>query len=138
MKNLKILASLLAIMLFISCNSDDDKNAQPTLKGEWKLIEVNGTIAGINDEFEPGVITWNFNPQTETFAVVNNNTDESKQDVFDTGTYSYDIVPATATNSTCGQTIELDDVDYGCFIITNTTLQINQGEADGIILKLIR
>lgn len=138
MKNLKILASLFAIMLFIGCNSDDDKNAQATLKGEWKLIEVNGTIAGINDEFESGLITWNFNPQTETFAVVNNNTDESKQDVFDTGTYSYNIVPATTTNSVCGQTIELDNVNYGCFTLTSTTLQINQGEADGTILKFIR
>lgn len=138
MRNLKILAILSAVMLFLGCNSDDDQNTQVTLQGQWKLIEVSGTIAGINDEFEPGVITWNFNPQTETFAVVNNNTDESKQDVFDTGTYSYDIVPATTTNSVCGQTIELDDVNYGCFTTTSTTLQINQGEADGIILKFIR
>lgn len=137
MKNFKLL-SLFALLLLLGCNSDDDNRNDVTLSGEWKLIEVNGTIAGIRHEFEPGIIKWNFNISNNTFTVINNNTDEAKQDVFESGTYTYSIVSNDATPEICSQALVLDGTNYGCFNVTNTSLQINQGEADGIIIKLIR
>lgn len=137
MKNLKILSSIFSIFLLIGCNNDDDNNSDSVLNGKWKLVEVNGTIAGITDEFEPGTITWTFNPSNHSFTVVNNNTDSSLMDIFDSGIYDYSVLNANSTQS-CAQTVTLDETDYGCIILTNTTLQINQGEADGIIIKLIR
>lgn len=138
MKNLKLITILIITAIFSSCNNDDDKNTEATLAGNWKLIETSGTIAGTTDTFTPGTITWNFNVNEGLFTVINNNADENAQDVFDSGIYSYSFVQSPLANSICNKTIKLDDVDYGCFTITNTTLQINQGEADGLILKFIR
>lgn len=137
MKNLKLL-SLFALLILLGCNGDDDNRNDITLSGEWKLIEVNGTIAGIRHLFVPGIIKWNFNTSNHTFTVVNNNTDETKQDVLESGTYTYSIEGNDATPELCNQTLVLDGTNYGCYSITTTTLQINQGEADGIIIKLIR
>ena len=137
MKKIQLI-SLFAIMILFSCNNDDDKSNDTSLRGMWKLVEVNGTIAGIRDQFEPGTIQWNFNTSNTTFTVVNNNTDESKQDVFESGTYNYSITNNDMTPETCARSLVLDGTNYGCYIVTNTTLQINQGEADGIILKFIR
>lgn len=138
MKNLKLFAVLIITIIFSSCSNDEDKKTEATIAGSWKLIETNGTIGGITDTFTPGTITWNFNVSNGTFTVVNNNTDENAQDVFDSGTYSYSFVQSPIANSICSQTIKLNGADYGCFAITKTTLQINNGEADGIILKFIR
>jgi len=137
MKKIQLI-SLFAIMILFSCNNDDDNSNDTSLRGVWKLIEVNGTIAGIRDQFEPGTIQWNFNTSNTTFTVVNNNTDESKQDVFESGTYNYSITNNDMTPEICTRSLVLDGTNYGCYIVTTTTLQINQGEADGIILKFIR
>lgn len=137
MKNSKLIG-IFILLLFIGCNSDDRTQHDVTLSGEWKLIEVNGTIAGIRHLFEPGTIKWNFNASNHTFTVVNNNTDDSKLDVFDSGTYTYALQDNDATPETCSRTLVLEGTNYGCYAVTTTTLQINQGEADGIILKLIR
>lgn len=137
MKKIQLLC-LFAIMILLGCNNDDDNRNDTSLQGTWKLIEVNGTIAGIRDQFEPGVIQWNFNTSNHTFTVVNNNTDESKQDIFDSGTYGYFIESFDVSPGTCNKNIFLEGVNYGCYSTTTASLQINQGEADGIILKFIR
>ena len=51
------------ILVVLSCNSDDDvqQNTEPTLFGPWSLVNVSGGFAGVNDDFEIGTITWNFN-----------------------------------------------------------------------------
>jgi len=140
MKNLKLLTILIATILFSNCSDDfdDKKTAETTLSGNWNLIEVNGTIMGGKSLFAPGVITWNFNAANNTFTVVNNNTDESALDSFDSGTYSYSVIASPVANSTCSQTIELNGGDYGCLLLTSNSLQINDGAADGIILKFVR
>lgn len=138
MKILKLL-SFFAITLLLGCNNnDDDSGHDTTLSGQWKLVEVSGTITGIRDQFAPGTIEWNFNTSDQTFRVVNNNTDANKQDVFESGTYDYSFAANEIAPDLCNRTIVLDGTNYGCFMATTTTLQINQGEADGIIIKLIR
>lgn len=138
MKNLKLLSVFLIAMIFSNCNNDDDKTGTTTLNGSWKLIETSGTIAGTTDTFAPGTITWNFNDADSTFTVVNNNTDQDALDIFDSGAYPFTIVQAPIANSICNEFLELDGTDYGCFYITNNTLQTNEGSADGIILKFTR
>lgn len=137
MKTLQLL-SLFAMILLSGCNNDDDNKNDTSLQGTWKLIEVNGTIAGIRHQFEPGTIQWNFNTSNHTFTVVNNNTDDSKQDVFESGNYGYFIENHDVSPGTCNKNIFLEGVNYGCYSTTATSLQINQGEADGLILKFIR
>lgn len=137
MKKIQLLC-LFAIMILLGCNNDDDNRNDTSLQGTWKLIEVNGTIAGIRDQFEPGTIQWNFNTSNHTFTVVNNNTDESKQDVFESGNYGYFIESHDVSPGTCNKNIFLEGANYGCYSTTSTSLQINNGEADGIILKFVR
>ena len=139
MKKLKLLTLLIAVIFFSSCNNDDDnKTTETTIAGNWNLIEINSTIMGGKFTFAPGVITWNFNTTTNTFTVVNNNTDASAIYIFNSGTYPYEIIASPIANSICNQSIELNDADYGCLLLTSNSLQINDGAADGIVFKFIR
>lgn len=138
MKILKLASVLIIALMFSNCSNDDDRNDEETLSGMWKLIEVKGSIAGTNDTFEPGLITWNFNPSTQTFTVVNKNTDEEARDIFESGTYPYKVVTSPIANSTCNKSIELNSANFGCITIIQSTLQINDGAADGEILNFIR
>lgn len=70
--------------------------------------------------------------------MVNTNTDEAKQDLFETGTYDYGMQANTATPELCNEVILLNGIDYGCFGIDNGQLIISQIEADGYYIKLIR
>lgn len=138
MKNFKLASLLVIAVIFSSCINDDDRSNEGTLTGSWKLIEVKGSIAGTNDTFEPGLITWNFNPSTQTFTVVNKNTDEEARDIFESGTYPYKVITSPIANSVCNKSIELNSADFGCIMITKSMLQINNGATDGEILNLTR
>lgn len=53
-------------MLLASCSSNDDnESTQPeSLNGIWNIKNIQGGFAGIDDDYETGVITWTFNNQT--------------------------------------------------------------------------
>lgn len=129
---------LLALFLGSCCNQDDGNPIGNSLSGKWHLVQVSGSFAGINHLFEPGTISWEFDTVNHKFKVVNTNTDEGKQDLFETGTYGYGMQANTATPELCNEVILLNDIDYGCFGIDNDQLIINQIEADGYYIKLIR
>ena len=121
----------------ISCNNTDDNNPTPqNVEGTWRLASVRGGIAGINDEFSDGSIVWTFETGGN-ISVLNSNTDESKQDLIETGDYVYTFQPNPVTPETCAENIYIDGVSYGCYTIDGNTLTMNQVESDGyeVILK---
>ncbi len=131
---------ILFIVLFLNscCNQDDGNPVENSLNGKWHLVQVSGSFAGINHLFEPGTISWEFNDSNHKFKVINTNTDESLQDLFETGTYDFAIQTNTATPELCNEVIHLDGIDYGCFGIDDNELIISQIETDGYYIKLIR
>jgi len=136
MKTRLFLASIFA--LAISCNSGD--SGSPTsqnVEGVWRLVSVRGGIAGINHEFNDGSITWTFE-SNGTVSVWNTNTDDTKQDLIETGDYIYTFQPNPITPENCAENIYIDNVSYGCYSINGNTLTMNQVESDGFEVTLKR
>ncbi|WP_179353469.1 hypothetical protein [Winogradskyella vidalii] len=114
-------------LIFFSCNSDDDapQSSTTTLHGNWSLINVNGGFPGVNDDFESGLITWNFD-DTE-ITVTNNNTHNVIHSGYPSGIYTYDVI-TTATDTT----LVIENTNSKIITLTNNQLVIDQGvAADG-------
>lgn len=130
-----ILPLTLLLLFFLSgCSNDSNPNTD-TVQGQWKLINVSGTFAGIDNDFEPGLITWDFNPTTQTVTVVNNNTDTNKWDIFETGVYNYLIVDSP--DFPCGEIIKIDGIEMGCFSVAGNEFVIDQSIADGFRVQFV-
>jgi hypothetical protein len=122
----------LLLVILPSCSNDSNPNAD-TVQGQWKLINVSGTFAGIDNDFEPGLITWDFNATTQTVTVVNNNTDPNLWDIFETGVYNYQIVEVP--DYPCSEIIKIDGIEMGCFSVTDNEFVIDQSIADGFRIQ---
>lgn len=133
-KSLSILGIVIAVMA-MGCSSDSNSSHDSIVDGQWKLVHVSGSFTGIASDFDPGIITWDFNPTTQTVTVVNNNTDDSKTDIFETGVYNYQIV-AGENPQLCAEVIKIDNVEMGCFSIVDGNLQIDQAFLDGYTVTL--
>ncbi len=132
---------LFATFIFInvtlsSCSNDNNFTNKNSVEGRWKLVNVTGTFAGINNNFTYGIITWDFNSITQTVTVVNNNTDSNLWDVLETGVYNYQFI--NNPDSPCGESIEIDGSIFGCYSVDNEYLVIDQSIADGFAITLKR
>ena len=136
MKKLFTFLSFLILFLLTSCSNDSTSAKNNTITGQWKLVNVSGTFAGINDNFPEGMITWDFNPITQTVTVTNNNTNANLWDVFETGVYNFQFV--NNPEFPCGESIEIDGSLYGCYSFANDSLIIDQSIADGFAITLKR
>ena len=134
MKKISFLITVLIFTTLIGCSRDSESSTPNTILGKWKLINVAGTFGGINNNFPPGRITWNFNPNTLTVDVVNNNTDPNLWDILETGTYSYHYI--NNPDSPCGESVESDGSVFGCYTFVNDSLIIDQSIADGFAITL--
>ncbi|WP_242135540.1 hypothetical protein [Aestuariivivens marinum] len=133
---------LLAIVLSVtSCSLKNDTDQdQQTYKSLWHLINVSGGVSGVNDSFSLGTIVWSFNETTLKLTIENDNTDDTKQDGWDSGTYDYLL---DQTDSRDFLTISGTEVGELIFTSENTMI-INENEkstgtaADGLIYTLQR
>jgi len=127
---------LLLVLLAISCNSDDDgaQNNEPTLHGQWSLINVSGGFAGIDDDYESDIIIWDFNQDTQEITVTNTNIELIIYDGLPSGVYDYDVITTQDTS-----TITIEGIDFEITTLTNSQLILDQGvAADGFLLRFIR
>lgn len=88
---------LILTLVTWSCDTNDD-GQQPSskkLEGTWSLVNVSGGFAGVDDDFETGLITWNFNTTSSEITVANNNTATVVYDGLPSGTYNYQIIAST-------------------------------------------
>jgi hypothetical protein len=115
------LLMILGIVLFTSCNSNnnDDLTESESIIGIWNVKNISGGIAGIEDEYETGIITWVFNDQTLT--VENNESQGNIYSGFESGTYNYSATEINGINY-----IIIDNAEYGGYILSNNNLIINQ------------
>jgi hypothetical protein len=118
---------LILIISFLSLNncslSNDSVTTPQVIKIYWNLVNTSGGVAGVDDDFQIGTITWSFNEATEILTVVNNNTDNTKQDFLDSGEYGFSVL-------TVGEDLFLviDSVEIGRFTVTSNQLIINGNE----------
>lgn len=131
MKTKYFLVVALVLCIFLSCSSNDD--TIPTATTEWNLISVTGGLAGVDDTFDSGLITWTFNSNTNTVIVVNNNTDDTLIDFFDSGTYTY---VTTVVGSDIHVTI--DGIEFGVITQTASQMTLDQQALDGYLVTFTK
>ncbi len=125
------------IILFTSCSNDEESTTLESLNGIWNVKNISGGIAGINDDYDDGTITWTFTNQMLT--VENNESQGNLYSGFESGTYNY-----TVSEINGFQYIFINNVEFGSYALATNSLIIDQNEtssgagADGFILQLER
>jgi hypothetical protein len=125
---------LLGIIFFTNCSNDDEPTELESYNGTWNIKNISGGIAGIEDEYETGIITWTFNNQILT--VENNAVQGYIYSGFESGTYNYSTSEINGINY-----IIINNTIFGSYTLSLTSLTINQNESasgsidDGFILQ---
>ena len=116
------------LFLAIGCSEDDDTSPNPNLsgvQGEWNLVNVTGGLIGLNENFEKGVIVWEFNEGKKILKITNNNT-TNVYDVLPSGTYAYSILTVNDSKE-----LIIDDKNIGNFELTTDQFTIDDQFRDG-------
>ena len=132
----KLMMLLAGMAMLTACSGDDNETIYdngPLEPVAWKLVNVSGSIAGIDEDYEEGVITWVFNTDN-TVTITNNNTDEMKTDFFDSGNYVYGYTENPDNTAACANVIVIDNINFGCVNVLGDTMTFNQAYDDGYIL----
>ena len=121
-----------------SCNNDDSIQAT-TINGTWNLKNISGGLAGINDDYNQGIIKWIFDSQALTLTVENNNSKNTIYYGFESGIYSYSILESGGNSY-----LIVEDTEFGGYTLTENNLMIDQNKtstgsgADGFVIALER
>lgn len=130
---------LVIYILFLSCSNDDDSNTNDDflLNGQFSLVNVSGGLLGIDDDFEIGLIIWDFDGNNWILTVDNNNTANSVCDGLPSGTYNYQILTTTGENDYL--VIDGMNLSYGITSSESAELILDEGVAlDGFLLSFNR
>lgn len=139
-RNFLIVFSFLFILT--SCSLDNENNndeEQQVILSFWHLRDTSGGFAGVSDQFELDTVVWFFDETNGTITIENNNTDDTKQDAFDSGTYTYSII----TDDT-DQFIIIDGNELGEITVDLTDFIIDENNtsnglvADGFVYSFQR
>jgi hypothetical protein len=128
---------ILGIVLFISCSKQDESTKLESRDGIWQVKNISGGFAGIDDEYETGVITWTFNNQILT--VENNENQGHIFSGFESGTYNYTVSEIDGINY-----IIINNAEFGSYTLSRNELIIDQNikksgtGADRFILQFNR
>lgn len=136
----KIILPLLSVLLLSlsSCNNDDDKTTTDPLLRKWTLVHAEGGFAGTEYDFEEGVITWKFKADGSV-EVINNNTDENKPNILDSGTYDYEAVDNPSEIEGCDESMHVDTYIFYCYSIdANGQLILDDSPVDGLKYTFVK
>ncbi len=120
-------------LLMVSCSNNDDEqqNSNPTLDGSWSLVNVSGGFAGIDYDFEVGLITWVFNQGDLELTVTNTNTTNVIYDGLPSGVYDYEVLTPTGEDTS----VIINTFNYTITTLSSSQLVLNEGIAfDGFLL----
>jgi hypothetical protein len=129
------------LFLLTSCSINDNNNndLQPIVLSFWHLTNTTGGISGVDDSFELDTVVWFFDEINGSLTVSNNNTEETKEDALESGTYTFSIVPEGDKNF-----IIIDGIELGEITVNEPNFVINEnitsdGEtSDGFIYTFQR
>ena len=141
MKNVILfLFMFFGLTTFMGCDKKDNTTQMETLNGKWNLKNISGGFAGVDDDFEMGLVTWTFDQTSSTLSVVNNSTQEFIYSGYETGTYNYIIFSYSNGN----KYMIINGTEHGKYLIQGNLLTINENElqsgagADGFIFEFVR
>lgn len=142
MKKFIVLLVALSASFLTAC--DEDLAATPVnnppaefADGEWHLVQVTGSIAGINHTYEPGTITWTFNDDG-TVDVINTNTNDNLTDFFETGNYEFTFAPNEDTPDMCAEVLMIENINFGCQVANDEEMTLTNTWADGYQLRFTK
>lgn len=118
-----LLILLISFFTLTNCSVNEDDTQQKVIEVYWSLTNTSGGIAGVNDNFDRGIIKWVFNEFNETLIVENGNTDDTKVDGLDSGTYSYSILEVGENSF-----LVIDSEEAGRITITTSKLTLDENE----------
>lgn len=127
----KLLLIIFTCTLCLSSSCDNDNSSDKT--ESWFLVNISGGIAGINEDFEKGIIVWTFNSE-DSLLIVENTTGSTNG--FESGIYSYSIL-----NVNGNRYLIVENNEIGGLVTSSNQLTIDQNMqssgsgADGFILK---
>jgi hypothetical protein len=136
MQKIMMFIFLSLLVITASC-SDTNDDINDLLDGEWHVANINGGLAGINDEYIHGTIIWSFDSQTSKLTVTNNNTANTLYDGLESEEYPYSILTKNEVLY-----LLIDGQEFGGITLSQNELMLNQNElstgsgADGFILLL--
>ncbi|MEC3908859.1 hypothetical protein VOI54_17660 [Tamlana sp. 2201CG12-4] len=113
---MKYLFIIICLITLTSCSISDDTPDNEVSITQWSLINVSGGLAGINTDFESGIIVWRFNNLDGTLSVLNNNDDNSLEDGLDSGTYNHLFIEKDEDLF-----LTIDGIEYGLVTISEDT-----------------
>jgi hypothetical protein len=127
MKNLITLLIITALCTnLISCESSDDNGTRSyisPIEGRWNLTNVSGGFIGINQNYKPGEIIWDFNAKDSKVIVTNDSkvTQEKNYNGLESGKYSYSVFTEKKI-----EYISIEGSEYGLLKTDRGILVINQ------------
>lgn len=127
MKALKYSLSILLIsmlVLFAGCEKETFLKAKTRsesgIKGTWNLVHVYGGIAGIDEQYAHGDVTWTF---TSTNLVVADNTSGTAYFFLPSGTYQYNVIQSGSLTY-----LSIENSELGQFVISGNDMNIDQNK----------
>lgn len=128
MKNLitLLMITVLCTGLIISCESSDDSGTlsdSNPIEGRWNLTNVSGGFIGLNQDYKPGVISWNFDTKNSKIVVVNddNGNQEKNYNGLKSGKYSYTVFTEKKIDY-----ISIEGTEFGLLKTDRDVIVINQ------------
>ncbi len=130
---------VMSLVLLVSCTNDSNSIQIDTINGSWNLTNISEGLAGIDDDYDTGIIKWIFDSQNLTLTVENNNLSNTIYDGFESGIYMYSILEINGNSY-----LLIEDIEFGGYTVTQNNLMIDQNEistgsgADGFVLRFER
>lgn len=92
----------------------------PSIHGTWNLANVSGGVAGIDEDYEPGVVIWSFDVELSILTVDNNDENGSGYTGVRNGPHPYNLLKQNNTNY-----LFVRGREIGRIIIIDGNLMIN-------------
>ena len=150
MKSIFATIFALTIILITSCTHDSNSSElSDSLDGRWNLSNVSGGFAGVDIDYEQGLVSWNFNPGTLILTVENSVINNGPQSTFlpvQSGDYAYIVLEFNGNKYLTIEGVGIyENGEFGRFEINEAgDMIIDQGEssegeaADVYILSFLR
>lgn len=138
MKSNTLILTLIATVVFTACKKAEcDCEPENTLDGKWQMERVYGGLMGIDLNYAPNEVTWDFNSSQNTVDVTNNILTTGPESIyarFATGVYGYYTQPVNGQ-----QILFVDSTEMGIYTVTGSKLMIDDGlAADGFVTEFVR
>lgn len=121
MNKLKFICVFVCLgLVFLGCEKTDKARDDIFENLSWNLTNISGGFAGVDNDFDTGLIVWTFD--SGSLTVVNNNTSQD-YDVLASGDYSYSILQAGGKIY-----LKIDGLEMGEIVASPNSIVVDQNK----------